>query len=178
MNKEDEALAKQIVEHLLEDGPAPSEPILPVAPAAPAGGAGEAAKIVAFEFVDDGIEHEQYWAGVGLAFSKFEHVATGIGDDPAEAFEDALGMIAQQESGGVDLSAIEQSEEGQAYASAHTPSVKEVLDRNRATPEGSEEADEEASAELHYYLSIRYNLPGEEEREEVVGEEPPVNEGP
>lgn len=50
--------------------------------------------IADFEIVDHGIEHEQYWQGCGVAFTKFDHVSTGAGWNPAEAIEDALEGLA------------------------------------------------------------------------------------
>lgn len=42
-----------------------------------------------------GAEHEQFFKGCGVSFTKFTDVATGIGNDAAEAFEDALECLAQ-----------------------------------------------------------------------------------
>jgi hypothetical protein len=52
--------------------------------------------IVEFELVDHGIENEQYFQGCGVACTQFEECATGIGDTPAEAIDDALECLAQQ----------------------------------------------------------------------------------
>jgi hypothetical protein len=51
-------------------------------------------KIEAFEVIDHGVEHEQYFAGCGTAFTEFNHVATGIGTSCAEAIDDALESLA------------------------------------------------------------------------------------
>jgi len=48
-----------------------------------------------FEIVDHGIEHEQYWQGCGLTFTAYEDIATGIGEDFAEAVGDALDALAE-----------------------------------------------------------------------------------
>ena len=50
--------------------------------------------IVEFELVDHGIEHEQYFQGCGLAFTEYTDIATGCGDCPAEAVDDALEQLA------------------------------------------------------------------------------------
>ncbi len=50
--------------------------------------------IEAFEIVDHGIEHEQYFQGCGTAFTSFDEVATGCGWNPAEAIDDALEQLA------------------------------------------------------------------------------------
>jgi hypothetical protein len=53
--------------------------------------------IVEFELVDHGIEHEQYFQGCGLAFTTYTDVATGIGSNAAEAIDDALESLAQND---------------------------------------------------------------------------------
>ena len=146
-----EAEAKRIVDRLLEG---PNSVPLPAGPAAPAGGK---IKIVDFEFEDDGVQHEQYWPGVSTLSNNghFNHVVTGIGEDPASAFEDMLETVAQQVDGEVDFSAIEEA--GGEYAESHEPSVSDVL---ASQLRGGHE-DEADTIEHHYFLSIRYNLPGE-----------------
>jgi len=49
----------------------------------------------AHEVITHGVEHEQYFQGCGTSFTPFTDVATGIGDDAAEAFDDALESLAQ-----------------------------------------------------------------------------------
>ena len=91
-----------------------------------------------FEIVDHGIEHEQYFQGCGVSHTPFEDIATGMGDNPAEAIDDALEQIAQND---VDVSDME----------------KRILAdiKRRVMPKKPRVRmrDEEA----HYYLSIRYN---------------------
>lgn len=53
--------------------------------------------IAEFEFLDHGIQHEQYFPGCGLTHSQYAAVATGIGDYPSEAIDDALENLAQQD---------------------------------------------------------------------------------
>jgi hypothetical protein len=54
------------------------------------------AKTVAeYEIVDHGVEHNQYFQGCGTAFTRFTDVATGVGDDPQAALDDALESLAQ-----------------------------------------------------------------------------------
>jgi hypothetical protein len=52
-------------------------------------------KIEAFEVVDHGIENEQYFQGCGIAFTDYTGIATGIGNNFAEAVDDALESLAQ-----------------------------------------------------------------------------------
>lgn len=51
-------------------------------------------QIIEHEVVVHGVEHEQYWQGCCVSGTRFNLVATGIGDDAAEAFEDALDALA------------------------------------------------------------------------------------
>ena len=53
--------------------------------------------ITAFEVLDHGVEHEQYFQGCGVGCTEYTDVATGIGDSFAEAVDDALEGLAQQE---------------------------------------------------------------------------------
>ena len=50
-------------------------------------------KVTDFEIVNHGYEHEQYFQGCGVAFTKFEHVATGAGHTARDAYADALDQI-------------------------------------------------------------------------------------
>lgn len=53
--------------------------------------------VTEWQILDHGREHEQYFQGCGTAFTKYEHVATGIGDDAREALDDATESVAQQD---------------------------------------------------------------------------------
>ena len=50
--------------------------------------------IVEFEVIDHGIENSQYFQGCGLSHTDFEDIATGCGNNPAEAIDDALEQLA------------------------------------------------------------------------------------
>lgn len=52
-------------------------------------------KIGQFELIDHGIDGSQYFQGCGTAFTSYDHVTTGCGDTPAEAFDDLMEMVAQ-----------------------------------------------------------------------------------
>jgi len=78
-------------------------------------------KITEFEVVDLGIEYPDYFQGFGCAFTPFDHCAYGIGDNPAEALDDCLEMVAQQ---GVDVEDLEtriKETEGEAPDSPSAP---------------------------------------------------------
>ena len=94
--------------------------------------------IIEFEIVDHGIEHEQYFQGCGTCHSAFADVATGCGDNPAEAIDDALEQIA---CGGVDVSGMEAR-------------ILKDIKRRKMPKRPRVKASQE---ECHYYLSIRYN---------------------
>mgnify|MGYP000908199233 CR=1 FL=1 len=51
-------------------------------------------RITAHEILVHGIEHEQYWQGAGCSFSEYTDIATGIGDNAREAYDDALEQLA------------------------------------------------------------------------------------
>lgn len=53
-------------------------------------------KIVAYEIVNHGAEHEQYFQGCGVSHTDFEAVYTGIGANAKEAYEDALDQLATE----------------------------------------------------------------------------------
>jgi len=46
------------------------------------------------KIIDHGIEHEQYFQGCGVAFTKYDVCYTGIGSNASEALEDALEQAA------------------------------------------------------------------------------------
>ena len=50
-------------------------------------------KAIDYEIINHGIEHSQYFQGCGVAFTDFDLVATGIGDNAKEAYEDAVEQL-------------------------------------------------------------------------------------
>lgn len=64
-------------------------------------------QITEYEIVDHGIDHEQYFQGCGVAFTDFDDVATGAGNDALEAIDDALEQLAMR---GYDISALDDIE--------------------------------------------------------------------
>lgn len=87
-----------------------------------------------FEVVDHGIDYEQYFPGCGLSCTEYTDIATGIGDTPEEAIDDALEQLAMNDwdTEGMEGRIEESSDAG--------------MSRERVTAE-----DEDC----HYYLSIR-----------------------
>lgn len=54
-------------------------------------------KIGAFEIVDHGVDHAQYFQGCGVSHTEFTDVATGAADNARDAFEDAAEQLAQND---------------------------------------------------------------------------------
>lgn len=95
--------------------------------------------IAEFELVDHGIENEQYFQGCGIAFTEFSDIATGMGDNPAEAIDDALESLAQADW---DTEGMEKRILAQELLGKRKLPVKPCIGRKH-------------SDECHYYLSIR-----------------------
>jgi len=122
-------------------------------------------RITCFEIVDHGINHAQYFQGCGVSYTKFKDVATGCGDNPAEALADALEQLATV---GWDVAKVEASSEGLAYLKAKKPSAfdearEQLVDQ---LEQGADEDDvdyearidealSDCGSELYYYLSVR-----------------------
>jgi len=62
-------------------------------------------RIVAYEIVDHGFEHAEYFSGVSALFTGFDDAVTGMGMDRDEAFSDVLDMIAAD---GIETDQIEE----------------------------------------------------------------------
>lgn len=84
------------------------------------------------EVIVHGVEHSQYFQGCGVSFTPFEDVATGIGCDAAEAFDDALESLAQ---GDWDVEGAEDWEDAPKAHDAELP--------------------DDAHEEMHVYVSVR-----------------------
>lgn len=96
------------------------------------------------EILVHGVEHEQYFQGCGLAFTRFTDVATGIGNDASEAYDDALESLAQNDWEVEPLeNLITQIESGNHVV------VCPMLE------EQDEHDDECPCHDLHVYVSVR-----------------------
>jgi len=51
-------------------------------------------KITAYRIVDHGVDHAQYFQGHGIAFTEYDHCATGVGSSAREAADDAAEQLA------------------------------------------------------------------------------------
>lgn len=106
------------------------------------------ATIKDFELIDHGIVHSQYFQGCGVTCTDFENVATGIGDNPAEAIDDCLEQMAA--CGDWDTNDLEKRIMAQ-----------EGWDRFPTEPsvpydDGTGEGDY-TDNETYYHVSIRWN---------------------
>ncbi len=120
-------------------------------------------KITSFQVVDHGIEHEQYFQGCGVAFTEYDECVTGCGDNFAEALDDALESIAQDN---IDVDALEleiHRDEDWMGEWPTTPSATSVFQKHNpeAYDEDSDEWDMDG-CELYYYVSIRYSVEPQE----------------
>jgi len=53
-------------------------------------------KITDWEVEDHGVDNAQYFQGAGVAYTDWDTVATGSGNNAAEAFDDALEQLSQE----------------------------------------------------------------------------------
>ena len=91
--------------------------------------------IQAHEVIVHGVDHEQFFQGCGVAFTEFTEVATGIGSDAHEAFDDALENLAE---GDWDVEAVDTAD---GWTDAPKP--------------GDLAMGEDAHEALHVYVSVR-----------------------
>lgn len=108
--------------------------------------------------IDWTADHEQYWQGHGVTFSHYEECATGCGNTLAEAIEDCLEGLAQQDI----LISDEQEKEIKASITSdlRKPYTLETDIREVYCEHESEEDDDCAvcAGEWHYYVSIDVSL--------------------
>jgi len=97
-------------------------------------------KISDFEVVAHGIDTEDYFQGCGVSYTPYSDVVTGIGDNPSEAVDDCLEQIAMN---GVDVEDME----GRICKECE---IETLPTRPRVS-------SQQAIADCHYYVSIRYN---------------------
>ena len=92
---------------------------------------------VQFEIINHGVDHSQYFQGCGAAFTDYDYCMTGMGENAAEAYEDACESVAQVHS--------------------ETARWLPVRPRGiRKTDRVPADAREDTESEIYYYVSIRY----------------------
>jgi hypothetical protein len=105
-------------------------------------------KIRAFEIEAHGVEHAQFFQGAGLAFTNFDAIATGAGENAQEAYEDAADQLAME---GWDTNKLPSSESALRRRGLHkSDSVARVIRESGEDP--NERPDD---CELYYYVTIR-----------------------
>lgn len=102
----------------------------------------------AYELVDHGIENPQYFQGCGTAFTDYDHVVTGIGDNPAEAIEDALESMAQMDYDTETMENRIKADEGWD----EIPTTPDVHDDH-----ADSDVDDDDSDGPYYHVSIRWS---------------------
>jgi hypothetical protein len=93
-------------------------------------------KAMAYEVVNHGPEHEQYYQGCGTSLTDYDEVSTGIGENAKEAYLDAL--------------------EGLYTMGIESTSLDKLLPDN---PRGIRKTDrltkEQSGPDYYWYVSIR-----------------------
>lgn len=90
-----------------------------------------------YQLIDHGIWSTQHFPGCGILFTMFDNAVTGVGDNFAEALNDALELVALQSN--IDIENLEAQMK-----------TDENIDQWPTKPRVSSNND-------HYYVSIRYN---------------------
>lgn len=113
--------------------------------------------IVAYELIDHGIEHSQYFQGCGVVFTPFDFVVTGIGDDFREAVEECLEQLAMMdyETEGMESRIERDYLDGQPLGEVRSPSVSEELEADAEYSGALCDAWDGIDCELWYHVSIR-----------------------
>ena len=115
-------------------------------------------QVTAWELVDIGIEHPQYFQGFDTVFTDYTDCAVGVGQDPREALDDCLENLVQQD---YDVEELEKQilakypdfNNGKVCAGA---SVEAYLRKH--SPESVDADTDEIDydgCELWYYVGIR-----------------------
>jgi hypothetical protein len=108
-------------------------------------------RVNAFELVDHGIDHSQYFQGCGTSFTEFDYVITGVGDNPAEAIDDCLDQIVMAGFDADDLEKrILESEGWEEF-----PAEPSAICESETEEDGSDYEDMDGN-EVFYYVSIMW----------------------
>jgi len=115
-----------------------------------------ARKIKQYQWEDIGVEHSQYFQGRGTAYSNWEEVYIGIGEDAKEAISDAIDSAAMS---GWDVDKLPKRPRGFSKET-----VQDVIDANREPSdeeeeeedeeEEEEEEEDEEPTELYYHVAL------------------------
>ena len=102
---------------------------------------GKEMKITKFEFVSHGMESSDCFQGCGVAFTEYDDVATGRGNSPQQAANDALDQICQSH----DWASDEVLDEAEAEAKNFLDEAQ--LPEDLRIPETADD--------VYYFVSIR-----------------------
>lgn len=102
-------------------------------------------RIIEYEIIDHGVEHEQYFQGCGVSHTKFDEVYTGIGSTLREALRDADEQMAG--SLGTYLQNDELEEEIETASNESDPACS-----YETTSDGS------GGGDVWHYASIRVRI--------------------
>jgi hypothetical protein len=113
-----------------------------------------------FEIVDHGADHAQYFQGAGVMFSRFTDIATGVGDTPREALENARQQVFEDLNGreDLDLSNLDAVCDTAKKAKGAGVSCHESCECEHGITGGCAEDREgwHDECEIHCYVSIRW----------------------
>lgn len=103
-------------------------------------------KRLRYEIVNHGVDAPDYFPGIGVVFTPYDHVVIGAGDSFNDALNDAINSMAQNEnlSDGVYNAIYEQNK------------LPEDEDRDTCIEEEENEGND--GKELLYYVGIRYTV--------------------
>ena len=103
-------------------------------------------KITDYEVIDLGFDSPDYFQGFGVACTQFSECAYGVGDNPREALDDCLDIVAQSFDN-IDIADLEKR------ILARFPALrKHIEELPSACAEYGEESD------MQYYIGIRFNI--------------------
>ena len=92
-------------------------------------------KITDYEIINHGYDHAQYFQGCGTAFTDFEDVSTGAGDNAKDAYEDAVEQLAMT-----------------GYNVDKMPTRPRGINKKDKVPH---ELSKHEDSEIYFYVSIR-----------------------
>ena len=117
-------------------------------------------RITDHEIVDHGINWPDYFRGCGTYGTGFEYVVTGHGDNPLEAIEEALEIIAGSDPMPSPKSVTSLEEAIYEACGGTIPEKPSAYDQYlQACFEEGVDPDQDHCPDLpYYYVSIRYNV--------------------